>query len=71
METPSRVCTENAPSLKSIWLRGDEVEVSGLVWWTTAEGRGHPNPGFGLRLLDPTDAYTKLLDDLRGKSGRR
>ncbi len=43
------------------------MALSGLVWWTTAEspsGRLVP-AGFGLRLLDETEEYARLLRSLR------
>ena len=43
------------------------IAVSGLVWWTTADspsGRIGPS-GFGLRLLDETEEYARLLQSLR------
>jgi Tfp pilus assembly protein PilZ len=42
---------------------GDEVSLSGLVWWTTNDGngKGHRTPGFGLRLLDDSDDFRSLL----------
>ncbi len=49
---------------------GERVALSALVWWTTNEteesdGRALRRPGFGCRLLDESDAYTRMLDRLR------
>lgn len=40
---------------------GDEIKLSGLVWWTTSDVDASERraPGFGLRLLEE-------IDDLRG-----
>ena len=45
---------------------GDKVEVSGLVWWTTEDGKSRENqpPGFGLRILAGNGAYQDLIDKL-------
>lgn len=44
---------------------GRTVDVSGLVWWTTAETPGpHRSPGFGMRLLDDCEDYTRFVDSL-------
>ena len=45
---------------------GEEVSLSGLVWWTTngGDGKRHRNPGFGLRLLDESDDFRSLLASL-------
>jgi uncharacterized protein (TIGR02266 family) len=45
---------------------GPEVDVAGMVWWTTRRSEGrHRVPGFGLRLIesDPTyeDGVRRLL----------
>ena len=42
---------------------GEEVSLSGLVWWTTngVDGKGYRTPGFGLRLLDDSDDFRSLL----------
>jgi hypothetical protein len=45
---------------------GDEIKLSGLVWWTTndlAESQ-HRAPGFGLRLLEEIDDLDGLLAKL-------
>jgi Tfp pilus assembly protein PilZ len=38
---------------------GSRIELSGMVWWTTADSaeRRHRQTGFGLRLLEENDAY--------------
>lgn len=45
---------------------GEEVSLSGLVRWTTHDrfGKRHRIPGFGLRLLDESDAFRSLLASL-------
>ena len=46
---------------------GQEVNLSGFVWWTTndVDGRRHRAPGFGfLRLLDDSDDLRSLLTAL-------
>lgn len=40
------------------------IEVTGMVWWTTQERSGHPDPGFGLRILDDHDDYRAMVDGL-------
>lgn len=42
---------------------GNIVDVSGLVWWTTAQSkdRKHRVPGFGLRLIDANPAYEQAV----------
>jgi Tfp pilus assembly protein PilZ len=42
---------------------GNEITLSGLVWWTTNDtsGSGSRAPGFGLRLLDEIDDVQDLL----------
>lgn len=41
---------------------GHRLRVSGLVWWTTADGRTRRTPpGFGVRLLEPGEAYLRLF----------
>ena len=51
---------------------GFRVEVSGLVWWTTCESGDarHRTQGFGLRLLDVSDAYQRFVEGLRAKPRR-
>ncbi len=45
--------------------RGLPLEVSGLVWWTTMESPGpHRAPGFGMRLLDDSDEYSRFFESL-------
>ena len=45
--------------------RGREVDVSGLVWWTTADEPGpHRAPGFGMRLLEDSESYSRFLESL-------
>jgi Tfp pilus assembly protein PilZ len=41
---------------------GAHIALSGLVWWTTAEGGRHAAPGFGLRLLDENEAYATMVE---------
>lgn len=45
---------------------GEEVSLSGLVWWTTngVDGKRHGTPGFGLRLLDESDDFRSFLGSL-------
>jgi len=45
-------------------------EVTGMVWWTT-EGSPyrHKRRGFGLRLLEDDEGYSKILAGLRPDSG--
>ena len=43
---------------------GAALDVSGLVWWTTAEGGSHRVPGFGLRLLDDSEDYRAFVSRL-------
>jgi uncharacterized protein (TIGR02266 family) len=44
---------------------GAELNLSGLVWWTTNHaGTRHRTRGFGLRLLDDSDAFRSLLESL-------
>ena len=42
------------------------VELTGLVWWTTlsAPDRARRAPGFGLRLLDDSEAYDRIVSRL-------
>jgi Tfp pilus assembly protein PilZ len=45
--------------------RGQALDVSGLVWWTTDETPGpHRAPGFGIRLLDDSEDYNRFVDSL-------
>ena len=47
--------------------RGKPLDVHGLVWWTTNEAPGsHRAPGFGIRLLEDSDAYSRFLESLVG-----
>jgi hypothetical protein len=41
---------------------GLPLTLSGMVWWTTT--LRHPNPGFGVRLLDSNPRYQSLLQRL-------
>jgi hypothetical protein len=42
------------------------IEVAGLVWWTTSGARvRHRRQGFGLRLLEEDEGWTRLLARLR------
>lgn len=44
---------------------GDEVHVSGLVWWTTKQEQGTTfarPPGFGMRLLRQTADLRELFE---------
>ena len=52
---------------------GEEVKISGLVWWTTDDCGGTRNrvPGFGLRLLDENDEFRRFVAGLRGRSGMK
>jgi Tfp pilus assembly protein PilZ len=45
---------------------GNRLAISGLVWWTTAaqQANGHRTPGFGLRVLDDSQAYRNLIETL-------
>jgi hypothetical protein len=45
---------------------GEEVRLSGLVWWTTDDcgGTRHRAPGFGLRLLDDKEEFHRFLASL-------
>lgn len=52
---------------------GDEIKLSGLVWWTTEEGgvTRHRAPGFGVRLLDESEEWQELCARLeRSANGR-
>lgn len=41
---------------------GGDVDVSGMVWWTTAQSGGrHRVPGFGLRVIDASPAWEKAV----------
>ena len=45
--------------------RGRELDVHGLVWWTTSEAPGnHRAPGFGMRLIEESDEYGNFLASL-------
>ena len=42
------------------------IDVTGLVWWTTNEVVVRTRRwGFGLRVLESSDAYQRLVADLR------
>jgi Tfp pilus assembly protein PilZ len=45
---------------------GNRLAISGLVWWTTSRPGGSANraPGFGLRVLDDSQAYRNLVETL-------
>lgn len=45
---------------------GEDIEVAGLVWWTTLGRtlRATQPVGFGLRLLDEDEAYLRLVERL-------
>ncbi|HEY8157024.1 MAG TPA: PilZ domain-containing protein [Myxococcota bacterium] len=45
-------------------------EVTGMVWWTT-EGSPHRHKrrGFGLRLLEEDEGYSRILEGLRPAAG--
>ena len=45
---------------------GGDVSISGMVWWTTDDddGKAHRTPGFGLRLLDESDEFRNLLENM-------
>lgn len=46
--------------------RGRALDVHGLVWWTTNDAPGnHRAPGFGMRLLEDSDDYSRFLATLR------
>ena len=42
------------------------IEITGLVWWTTSDLEA-PNArsGFGLRLLEHSEQYLRLVESLR------
>lgn len=46
---------------------GDKIRLSGLVWWTTNDGRQtlHREPGFGVRLLDDNERFRKFWSSLQ------
>ena len=46
--------------------RGNEIKLSGLVWWTTNDVSANERrtPGFGLRLLEEIDDVRGLLAKL-------
>jgi PilZ domain len=47
--------------------RGRELDLHGLVWWTTDEAPGnHRASGFGIRLLESSDDYDRFLESLVG-----
>ena len=45
---------------------GDNVRVSGVVWWTSRDpdARADATPGFGMRLLAVSPAYRMLISEL-------
>jgi hypothetical protein len=45
--------------------KGRALDLSGLVWWTTTdEPDWHKTPGFGIRLLEDSEAYRRFFDSL-------
>ena len=47
-------------------MKGREVDITGLVWWTTTDEPGsHRAPGFGIRLLEESEAYSRFFQSLR------
>ncbi len=40
------------------------IQVKGFVWWATNENRS-PQSGFGLRLLEPSTQYLRLVERLK------
>ena len=54
-------------------LDGEEVRLSGLVWWTTDDCGGTRNraAGFGLRLLDDNQEFRRFFARLRKLSGMK
>lgn len=47
--------------------RGRELDVHGLVWWTTDEAPGtHRASGFGIRLIEQSDDYVRFVASLGG-----
>jgi len=52
---------------------GEEVRLSGLVWWTTDDSGGTRDraPGFGLRLLDDNEEFRRFFASLRRLSGMK
>lgn len=52
---------------------GEEVRLSGLVWWTTDDCSGARNraPGFGMRLLDENENFRRFLASLHQRSGMK
>jgi hypothetical protein len=47
--------------------KGRSLDVHGLVWWTTSDTPGiHRAPGFGIRLLEQSDAYSRFVTSLGG-----
>ena len=45
--------------------RGKPLGVNGLVWWTTNDAPGnHRAPGFGIRLIEDSDDYSRFLETL-------
>lgn len=46
--------------------KGRELDVTGLVWWTTSENPGvYRAPGFGMRLLEESEEYSRFFESLR------
>jgi Tfp pilus assembly protein PilZ len=45
--------------------RGRSLDVRGLVWWTTSDSPGiHRAPGFGMRLIEDSDDYSRFVASL-------
>ena len=45
--------------------KGQGLDVSGLVWWTTSDEPGsHRVPGFGIRLLEDSEDYQRFVASL-------
>ena len=45
---------------------GKPLDVHGLVWWTTNETPGnHRASGFGMRLIEDSEDYSRFLENLR------
>ena len=65
VETRSIPMQGEAVSLRFLQRSISNVEVKGLVWWTTEDEPGHhKGPGFGIRLLDESDDYRSFLESL-------
>jgi hypothetical protein len=66
VETRSIPMQGEAVSLRFLQRSISNVEVKGLVWWTT-EGSSfrHRHRGFGFRLLEDDERYSAMLASLR------